>query len=227
MPRGGSRLPPPGNGRSAAPENARSWRQTPGARDLAGPFARVGSPARSLGSGEERMTERSRSRLRPVSRGVLAGAAPRALARVALPLIALPLVLGSGLLLAGCGRAAAPPAGPEAWVTVLAGNQCELTGDRRAAVLEAQGERVAAGGIRPLSLNVASSLGGLPPGCRPAGGVQGLAARAARQDADEMTQLLSTMACAACGCPEPWFLCLRTEGADPADLASLGFLRVE
>lgn len=140
---------------------------------------------------------------------------------------ALALLLAAGAAgAAGCGSPAASPASPETWLAVRQGRQCELTGERRAELAKEERARLEAEGVPPRSLDVASSIAGLPPGCRPPGGVQGLAARAAREDAQEMVELLSTMACAACGCPEPWFVCTRAEAQNPDDLERLDFLRV-
>ncbi|MDX1650332.1 MAG: hypothetical protein R3263_10815 [Myxococcota bacterium] len=135
------------------------------------------------------------------------------------------MLLGVGL--AAClGGGAPAPLAPDAWIQVRPGRQCEFTPAVRDAIREEQRARLETLGVRPRALHVAPSLDALPGACQPEGGVRGLAARAADAGQQDVTELLSMMACAACGCPEPWFVCLRAEVPDEDDLAPLGFLRL-
>jgi hypothetical protein len=114
----------------------------------------------------------------------------------------------------------------DAWVHVLPGRQCELTPAVHRDLLDAERRQLEAVAVRPRELHAAASLDALPADCRPEGGTEALLAKAADARAEEVTDLLSLMACAACGCPEPWFVCLRAEVPDRQDLEPLGYLRV-
>jgi hypothetical protein len=62
----------------------------------------------------------------------------------------------------------------------------------------------------------------LPAGCVPDGGVAEVVALFERHPQAIRGQALGAVTCAACGCPQPWFFCVRS--ADRADrLLSLGY----
>lgn len=123
-------------------------------------------------------------------------------------------------------RASVPPAeggAAASWVQVREGEQCGLTPPRRQAILAEERTRLREAGLAFDGLDLEASLDLLPPACRPAGGEEALAEAARRVGQSQAEALLREAHCMACGCAQPWFLCVR--GAQPAPEA-LGYLPV-